>query len=99
MNTRRHKHRLTFTTSKLLFSATWVRWGVRWKACPAGRPTGGAAAYTKEYSNMAKGQKRGNREAKKPKQNKPKKVESKLSKVAETFGSKLNPQPKKGGKK
>ena len=48
---------------------------------------------------MAKGQKRGNREAKKPKQNKPKTVESKLSKVAETFENKLNPQPKKGGKK
>lgn len=48
---------------------------------------------------MAKGQKRGNREAKKPKQNKPKKVESTLSKVAETFENKFNTQPKKGGKK
>ena len=48
---------------------------------------------------MAKAQKRGNREAKKPKQNKPKKVESKLSNVAETFENRLNPQPKRGGKK
>lgn len=48
---------------------------------------------------MAKGQQRGNREQKKPKQNKPKKVESNLSKVAATFENKLNPHPKKGGKK
>ena len=48
---------------------------------------------------MAKGQNRGNREPKKPKQNKPKKAESKLSNVTAAFESKLNPQPKKGGKK
>jgi hypothetical protein len=48
---------------------------------------------------MAKGEQRGNREAKKPKQNKPKKVENKLSNVAASFESKMNPQPKKGGKK
>lgn len=48
---------------------------------------------------MAKGQNRGNREPKKPKQNKPKKVESKLSNVAATFHDKLSPMPKKGGKK
>jgi hypothetical protein len=34
---------------------------------------------------MAKGQKRGNRELKKPKQDKKKKVESQLSAVADTF--------------
>jgi hypothetical protein len=48
---------------------------------------------------MAKGQQRGNREPKKPKQNKPKKVESALSGVAATFQNKASPQPKKGGKK
>lgn len=48
---------------------------------------------------MAKGQQRGNREPKKPKQNKPKKTESKLSGVSATFENKLNSQPKKGGKK
>ncbi len=48
---------------------------------------------------MAKGQKRSNRELKKPKQNKPKKVESALSGVAATFQDRLNPKPKKGGKK
>ncbi len=48
---------------------------------------------------MAKGQQRSNREAKKPKQDKPKKVESNLSNVAATFENKLNPKPKKGGKK
>jgi len=48
---------------------------------------------------MAKGQQRGNREAKKPKQNKPKKTETTLSGVAATLQNKIRPQPKKGGKK
>jgi len=48
---------------------------------------------------MAKGQKRSNREAKKPKQNKPKKAENKLSSVPATFHPRLDPKPKKGGKK
>ena len=48
---------------------------------------------------MAKGQQRGNREAKKPKQNKAKKSESTLSKVAETFQPKSGAKPKTGGKK
>ncbi len=48
---------------------------------------------------MAKGQQRSNREAKKPKQNKQKKVESKLSNVAATFQDKFTAKPKLGGKK
>ena len=47
---------------------------------------------------MAKGQKRGNRELKKPKQNKPKKTESALSKVAETFQAKPGAKAGRGGK-
>ena len=48
---------------------------------------------------MAKGQQRSNREVKKPKQDKAKKTDSKLSNVAATFENKVNTQPKKGGKK
>lgn len=43
---------------------------------------------------MAKGQRRGNREVKKPKQDKPKKVESATSKVSETFQIKPVAKPK-----
>lgn len=48
---------------------------------------------------MAKGQQRSNREAKKPKQDKPKKTESKLSNVAASFQDKFTAKPKMGGKK
>ncbi|MFC2951152.1 hypothetical protein ACFOOP_04385 [Marinicaulis aureus] len=44
---------------------------------------------------MAKGQQRSNREAKKPKQNKPKKVEQAASQTTEVFHGKPK---KKGGK-
>ncbi len=54
---------------------------------------------SKGISSMAKGQQRSNREAKKPKQNKQKKVESKLSNVAATFQDKFTAKPKLGGKK
>lgn len=47
---------------------------------------------------MAKGQQRGNRETKKPKQNKPKKVEGALSKVFESFHPKTSSTPKAKGK-
>jgi hypothetical protein len=53
----------------------------------------------KDIFAMAKGQQRSNREAKKPKQNKPKKVESLLSKVAETFQGKPASKPTLGRKK
>lgn len=48
---------------------------------------------------MAKGQNRGNREPKKPKQNKPKKAESTLSNVAAAFEDRKNAKSKTGGKK
>lgn len=48
---------------------------------------------------MAKGQQRSNREAKKPKQNKPKKGAAAISSVTETFHGKPAVKGKTAGKK
>ncbi|WP_411815974.1 hypothetical protein [Hyphococcus sp. DH-69] len=88
-------------TIRYIVTDEFEPWGRRiacWCPHPAGRSPK-IILFEQEYSDMAKGHKRGNREPKKPKQNKPKKTESKLSSVSATFENKPNPQPKKGGKK
>ncbi|PQA88239.1 hypothetical protein [Hyphococcus luteus] len=91
--------RRTFTTIAYLMLLD----GPGEKDRPSVRLSGGPVSqqrilHKKEFSYMAKGQQRSNREPKKPKQNKPKKIESTLSKVTETFRAKPRAISKSGGK-